>query len=134
MKPFDVQPWLKRAEKRAWLAGIRPPQGAAARRPLAAGVADGKRSVRSQTSSPTPTCCMIQQEPLRARVLLKSGIVVLSLFIMWAAVAQVDEITRGDGKVIPSRQLQVLQSLDGGIVSEILVQEGQVVRGRARCC
>ena len=70
---------------------------------------------------------MIQQEPLRARVLLKSGIVVFSIFIMWAAVAQIDEITRGEGKVIPSRQLQVLQSLDGGIVAEIAVQEGQVV-------
>ena len=71
---------------------------------------------------------MIQQEPLRARVLLKSGIVVLSIFIIWSAVAQIDEITRGEGKVIPSRQLQVLQSLDGGIVAEIAVQEGQVVQ------
>jgi adhesin transport system membrane fusion protein len=42
-------------------------------------------------------------------------------------VIQVDEITRGEGKVIPSRQLQILQSMDGGIVSQIAVQEGQVV-------
>ena len=39
----------------------------------------------------------------------------------------VDEVTRGDARVIPSRQLQVVQSLDGGVVSEILVREGQVV-------
>jgi adhesin transport system membrane fusion protein len=53
--------------------------------------------------------------------------VVVVVFIMLAAVIKVDEITRGEGRVIPSRQLQVLQSLDGGIVSEIAVQEGQVV-------
>ncbi|WIM06811.1 MAG: HlyD family type I secretion periplasmic adaptor subunit [Candidatus Nitricoxidivorans perseverans] len=68
-----------------------------------------------------------QQEPLRAKVLLKSVGVVFAVFVAWAAVARIDEITRGEGKVIPSRQLQVLQSLDGGIVEEILVREGQVV-------
>ncbi|RLJ68268.1 HlyD family type I secretion periplasmic adaptor subunit [Sulfurisoma sediminicola] len=70
---------------------------------------------------------MIQQEPLRARILVKTISVVLALSIMYAAVAHVDEITKGEGKVIPSRQLQVLQSVDGGIVSEILVREGQIV-------
>ena len=70
---------------------------------------------------------IIQQEPLRARVLSKSVGVVLAVAILWAAVAEVDEITRGEGKVIPSQQLQVLQSLDGGIVAEINVREGQVV-------
>jgi len=70
---------------------------------------------------------IIRQEPLRARVLgyALSGSVVL--FIIWAAIVEVDEITRGDAKVIPSRQLQVLQSLDGGIVSAIAVKEGDTV-------
>jgi adhesin transport system membrane fusion protein len=70
---------------------------------------------------------IVQQEPLRAKVLLQALFVVIVLFVVWAAIVDVDEITRGDGKVIPSRQLQVLQSLDGGIVSEILVTEGQSV-------
>ncbi|HTJ96897.1 MAG TPA: HlyD family type I secretion periplasmic adaptor subunit [Rhodocyclaceae bacterium] len=70
---------------------------------------------------------IIHQEPLRARVMIKTLLVGAALFIMWAAVARVDELTRGEGRVIPTRQLQVLQSLDGGIVSQILVQEGQVV-------
>jgi adhesin transport system membrane fusion protein len=70
---------------------------------------------------------ILQQEPLRARVLLKSIGVAMALFLMWAAVTQVDEVTRGEGRVIPSRQLQVLQSLDGGVVAEILVREGDVV-------
>lgn len=71
---------------------------------------------------------ILHQEPLRARVLLKSLGIALALFVMWAAVAQVDEVTRGEGKVIPSRQVQVLQSLDGGFVSEILVREGEIVQ------
>lgn len=70
---------------------------------------------------------MIHQEPLRARILVKTILIALALFIMWAAVSLVDEITKGEGKVIPSSQIQVLQSLDGGIVVEINVKEGQVV-------
>ncbi len=70
----------------------------------------------------------LRQEPLRARVLLRSVGIVVTLFIVWAAVAQLDEVTRGEGKVIPSRQVQILQSIDGGLVSEILVREGEIVQ------
>ncbi|MBK9447169.1 MAG: rane fusion protein adhesin transport system [Pseudomonadota bacterium] len=71
---------------------------------------------------------ILHQEPLRARVLLKSLGIAFAIFVMWAAVSQVDEVTRGEGKVVPSRQIQVLQSLDGGFVSEILVREGEIVQ------
>jgi len=71
---------------------------------------------------------ILKQEPLRARVLLKSLGIAIAIFVMWAAVSRVDEVTRGEGKVIPSRQIQVLQSLDGGFVSEIMVREGQIVQ------
>lgn len=70
---------------------------------------------------------MLQQEPLRARIMVRALLGVALLFVLWAAVVKIDEVTKGDGKVIPSRQLQVLQSLDGGIVSKILVAEGQQV-------
>jgi adhesin transport system membrane fusion protein len=70
---------------------------------------------------------MLRQEPLRARMLLRTIGIVIALSIFWAAVAELDEVTRGEGKVIPSKQLQVLQSIDGGLVSEILVREGDVV-------
>lgn len=63
----------------------------------------------------------------RAQHIVRAAVVVMALLVVWACYAQVEEVTRGDGKVIPSRQLQVVQSLDGGVVSEILVQEGQVV-------
>jgi membrane fusion protein, adhesin transport system len=59
--------------------------------------------------------------------LVRAALLVVVLLVVWAAFAQVDEVTRGEGKVIPSRQLQVVQSFDGGVVSEILVREGQQV-------
>lgn len=47
--------------------------------------------------------------------------------IIWAACAEVDEVTVGHGRVIPSSKIQVVQNLEGGIVAEILVEAGQVV-------
>ncbi|WP_281647727.1 HlyD family type I secretion periplasmic adaptor subunit [Parendozoicomonas sp. Alg238-R29] len=49
------------------------------------------------------------------------------LFIVWAAWCEIDEITRGMGKVIPSSQVQDVQNLEGGIVKDILVDEGDLV-------
>jgi len=48
--------------------------------------------------------------------------------VVWASIAEVDEMTRGDGKVIPSSKIQKVQSLDGGIISEILIKTGQHVK------
>ena len=69
----------------------------------------------------------LDQEPLRARYLLRAIMIILLVFLLWAAFATVDEVTRGSGKVIPTRQIQVVQAVDGGVVSEILVTEGQKV-------
>lgn len=70
---------------------------------------------------------VLQQEPLRARALLRiSALVILSL-ILWAALAEIDEVTRGIGKVVPTSQVQIIQSVDGGVVESIEVKEGQVV-------
>lgn len=49
------------------------------------------------------------------------------LFFAWASWAELEEVTRGDGKVIPSSQVQVVQNLEGGIVAEITVHEGAIV-------
>jgi pyruvate/2-oxoglutarate dehydrogenase complex dihydrolipoamide acyltransferase (E2) component len=48
-------------------------------------------------------------------------------FLAWAAWASIDEVTHGDGRVIPSRQLQVVQNLEGGIIAALLAREGAVV-------
>ena len=69
----------------------------------------------------------LQQEPLRARGLLWGVGVVLALLLLWAAFAELDEVTRGEGRVIPTSQLQVVQSVDGGVVEELAVREGQTV-------
>lgn len=63
----------------------------------------------------------------RAQSLVRTAVLVMVVLIAWAALAPIDEVTKGDAKVIPSRQLQIIQSLDGGVVSEILVKEGQQV-------
>lgn len=58
---------------------------------------------------------------------LISFLITITLFIIWASFAQIDEIARGNGKVVPSGQNQVVQNLEGGIVQEILVKEGDIV-------
>lgn len=45
----------------------------------------------------------------------------------WAKVTELDEVTRGEGKVIPSSKIQIIQNLEGGILSEVLIAEGQIV-------
>lgn len=61
-------------------------------------------------------------------------IAVLVIFIVWAEFAVLDEVTRGFGKVIPSRRVQEIQNLEGGILSDIYVNEGQVVeKGTVLC-
>ena len=51
----------------------------------------------------------------------------LVLALVWAAFFELDEITRGQGKVIPTSREQVIQSLDSGVLSELFVREGSVV-------
>jgi adhesin transport system membrane fusion protein len=54
-------------------------------------------------------------------------VVFMLVFLLWASLSKIDELARGEGKVIPSEKIQTIQSLDGGIVSEILVKEGSYV-------
>lgn len=64
---------------------------------------------------------------IRSRRLLWVLVVVVVVFIFWAAYAEIDELVRGSGKVIPSKQLQLVQNLEGGILTELLVSEGEEV-------
>jgi adhesin transport system membrane fusion protein len=66
--------------------------------------------------------------PRTARLLLFAMITLLVSGIVWAHFAVLDEVKRGAGRVIPSRQMQVVQSLEGGIIKAILVQEGDKVQ------
>jgi adhesin transport system membrane fusion protein len=70
---------------------------------------------------------MAEQAPRGASALLWTMLLFIIIAIVWANWAELDEITRGDGEIIPSSQLQVIETLEGGAVSEILVREGDVV-------
>lgn len=65
--------------------------------------------------------------PKGGRLILWGIMLFIVCIVGWTSIAEIDEVTRGEGKVIPSRQIQVLQNLEGGIVSEIQVREGDVV-------
>jgi adhesin transport system membrane fusion protein len=71
---------------------------------------------------------MLDQEPLKTRRLLYAIALSVVVMIVWATFAEVDIVTRGQGKVIPSRQVQILGSQDGGVITEILVREGDLVQ------
>jgi adhesin transport system membrane fusion protein len=67
------------------------------------------------------------QVPLSKHFLLVAIASFFLIFVIWANLATLDEVTRGDGKIIPSSEVQALQSLDPGMVDEFLVKEGDFV-------
>ena len=71
---------------------------------------------------------ILEQSPSRISKVIKIWIFTILALILWASFAEIDEITRGDGKVIPYGQNQIIQNLEGGIVESILVTEGQIVK------
>ena len=112
-----IAPWRRRLASmrdnfRFWLAGA----------PLAPGEIPGIEVFERDASE-----VMSRQQTARARQIARMAVFVIVALIVWAAFAKVEEVTKGDGRVVPSRQLQVLQSLDGGVVEQILAHEGDKV-------
>lgn len=54
--------------------------------------------------------------------------VFLVVFVIWAYNSNIEEVTRGQGSIIPSSREQVIQSLDPGILTQMLVEEGEIVK------
>lgn len=78
------------------------------------------------------SAAVLQQSPRGAQILLLVIALCFVFFLVWAGFAQVDEFTRGEGRVIPSQQVQIIQNLEGGILDELFVSEGEhVERGQA---
>ena len=71
---------------------------------------------------------VLQKTPFKIRVVLYFWVISILAFIIWAKFAYVDEIARGQAKVIPSDQNQIIQNLEGGIVEKIYVKEGEKVK------
>ncbi|MFN3700698.1 MAG: HlyD family type I secretion periplasmic adaptor subunit [Alphaproteobacteria bacterium] len=65
--------------------------------------------------------------PLSKHLLLAFIVSFFVIFVIWANFATLDEVTRGDGKIVPSSEIQAVQTLDAGIVQEFLVREGELV-------
>lgn len=63
-----------------------------------------------------------------ARWTIRMVVISLIIGVVWASIAQINEIKRGDGRVIPLRRMQTIQSLEGGILAELAVQEGDIVK------
>ena len=66
--------------------------------------------------------------PSKTSKVIKIWLFTIFIFLVWASFAEIDEITRGDGDVVPYGQNQIIQNLEGGIVESILIQEGQPVK------
>lgn len=76
---------------------------------------------------PEVSKALIEDAPRVVRLTIWGLIAFVLFCLLWANFAVVDEVTRGDGKAIPSSRLQKIQNLEGGIVAELFVREGQIV-------
>ncbi|WP_432699291.1 HlyD family type I secretion periplasmic adaptor subunit [Kluyvera cryocrescens] len=74
---------------------------------------------------------LLDDSPRVVRITLWAILGFFIIMIAWASLADIDEVTRGDGKAIPSSRLQKIQNLEGGIVAEVFVHEGEVVKAGA---
>jgi len=74
------------------------------------------------------SAAVLQKSPKGSKYLLWLIAIAFGWFVLWASQAEVDEIARGEGKIIPSHELQIIQNLEGGIISELLIQEGDIVK------
>jgi len=96
----------------------------------------GKDSIRryfkgtaSLQGQPLPEVnkALIEDAPRVVRLTIWAIIAFFVFLMLWANFAVIDEVTKGDGKAIPSSKIQKIQNLEGGIVAELFVKEGQIV-------
>ena len=74
------------------------------------------------------SAAILNRAPSKVSRVIKIWLFTIFTFLIWASFAEIDEITRGNGDVIPYGQNQVIQNLEGGIIEAILVEEGQIVK------
>lgn len=67
------------------------------------------------------------RSPLRASLLLVAIIALIVVGLVWAAVTEVDDVTRADGRIVPSSNVQVVQAAETGVLQALHVQEGELV-------
>lgn len=69
-----------------------------------------------------------EKSRLFTHIILWTALLFIVSAITWANFAMLDEVTAGEGKVIPSSQVQIIQNLEGGIVNKLFVHEGEIVQ------
>nr|WP_240332163.1 HlyD family type I secretion periplasmic adaptor subunit [Sulfurospirillum tamanensis] len=74
------------------------------------------------------SAAVLEKSTLSSRLILWTIALSVAWLVLWASYASVDEIARGEGRVIPSSRVQVVQNLEGGIVEELYVREGDNVQ------
>lgn len=75
------------------------------------------------------SAAVLEDSPSKLRSVLLFWIITVVFLLLWAGFSSIDELVRGDGQVVPGGENQMIQHLEGGILSEILVKEGQKVKG-----
>ncbi|MDP4569451.1 HlyD family type I secretion periplasmic adaptor subunit [Pseudomonas sp. LPH60] len=85
-----------------------------------------RRSAESEFMPETAEASL-QDSPRRSRLTVWIAAALILCALVWARFAVLQEVTTGEGKAIPSSKIQVIQNLEGGIVTEIFVREGQMV-------
>ena len=71
---------------------------------------------------------IMAQSPRGGRAIIWVVLALCVLFTVWAYYSEIEQVTRADGKVVPSTQIQVVQNFEGGILSEIMIDVGQLVK------
>lgn len=75
-----------------------------------------------------PVVAASQRTPKKAApIILLTIVSFFFIFLIWASFAKIDEVTRGQGKVIPSGQNKMVDHLEGGIIKKIFIKEGDIV-------
>lgn len=73
------------------------------------------------------TEAMVRTMPIRYHMILWVSVAFILVFLLWAGNASLEEVTRGQGKVVSSSNMQIIQNLEGGIVKDIRVHVGDIV-------
>ncbi len=76
--------------------------------------------------SVTPLYLPTFHSPKQSRKLIFTCAGIMLLLFLWSASAHVEEVPRGYGRIIPSRQMQFVQAPEGGAVSEVMYYEGEI--------
>ncbi len=85
----------------------------------------------NQFSTSEVNKALLDDSPRVVRITLWAIFAFFLALIVWASLASIDEVTRGEGRAIPSSRLQKVQNLEGGIVAQVFVHEGEVVQAGA---